>query len=72
MTNRIDEYVGAEYKKGGDIRPTIKNKEQYAIKSPTSPVTTTTTTEKTFDTMVLNMEVDLYVKRKSMIEETIQ
>ena len=50
----------------------LKKKEQYTIKILVAPVTTTTTTSNDFDTMVFNVEVDAYVKRKSMLEENTQ
>ena len=71
MIKRIDDYVEAEYKQGEYIRSTIKYEYQYTIPRTTYPVTNSTTTENDFDTMVLNMEVDMYVKRKYILEENI-
>ena len=72
MTKRISEYVGAENKRGGDIRSTIENEKQYNIPRPTSTVTTLTTTVNDIDTMLFNIEVDVYVKLKSIVEDNIQ
>ena len=67
MTNRIYEYVEDEYKKGGDVSPKIENEERYTITRPTVSVKNSTKTENDFDNIVLNTEVETYVKRKSML-----
>ena len=33
----ITEYVGAEFKYGGDIRPSIENSKRFEIPMPTAP-----------------------------------
>ena len=71
-TNQITDYMTEYYNKGGDTRSTIENQEQYTIPRPTSPITTSTTIENDFDTMLFKMKVNAYVKQKSMIEENIQ
>ena len=68
MTKRIAEYEGAEYKKGRDKSSTIENEEWYTIPRKTAPFKTSTTTENYFDTILFNMEVNVYVKRKSMLK----
>ena len=40
---RIAEYVGAEYKYGGDIRSTLENEVQIKIPHPATPTTDTMT-----------------------------
>ena len=35
---RIAEYLGAEYKYGGDIRSTLENEVQITIPQPVTPV----------------------------------
>ena len=39
MIKRIAEYVGSEYKYGGDIRSTPKNKVRITIAQPVNPAT---------------------------------
>ena len=56
-----------EYKKCGDVSPTIENEERYTIPRPTVPVKNSTKTENDFDNIVLNIEVETYVERKSML-----
>ena len=71
-TNRIAEYMGAEYNQGVYIRSTIENKKRYTIPRPADTVTTSTTTENEFDTMSFNMELDAYAKLNYMLEENTQ
>ena len=54
-TNRIDDYLGADYKEDGDIRPTIENEERYTIPRPTDPATTSTTTANDFNNLVFKI-----------------
>ena len=46
-----------------------RQREWFYIPWPTAPHTMTTATVKTFDTIMFKIEVDAYVKRKSMLEE---
>ena len=71
-TNRIAEYMGAEYNQGVYIRSTIENKKRYTIPRPADTVTTSTTTENEFDTMSFNMELDAYANLNYMLEENTQ
>ena len=69
---RITDYVGAEYKKVGDIRSTIENEQRYNIPSPIALDKTTTITVNNFYTMEFKMEVDVYVKCKFVLEDNIK
>ena len=65
---RIAEYVGTEYRNGGDIRSTIEQNVRFAIPMPLSP----SGTKDEVDKMILTKKVDAYVKRDSILDENIQ
>ena len=65
---RIAEYVGTEYRNGGDIRATIEQNSRFAIPMPLAPSGTTDEVER----MILTKKVDAYVKRDSILDENIQ
>ena len=65
---RIAEYVGTEYRNGGDIRSTIKKKVRFAIPMPLAPSGTNYEVKR----MILTKKVDAYVKRDSIPNENIQ
>ena len=65
---RIAEYVGTEYRKGGNIRSTIEQNVIFAIPMPLAPSGTNHELER----MILTKKVDAYVKRDSILDENIQ
>ena len=65
---RIAEYVGTEYRNGGDIRSTIEQNVRFTIPMPLAPSGTNDESEK----MILTKKVDAYVKRDSILDENIQ
>ena len=65
---RIAEYVGTEYRNGGDIRSTIEQDERFAIPLPLAPSGTADELQK----IILTKKVDAYVKRNSILDENIQ
>ena len=65
---RIVEYVGAEYKYGGDIRSSIENSKRFEIPMPTAPAENDTALLK----MILNRKIDIYVKRDGILDENLQ
>ena len=65
---RIAEYVGTEYRNGGDIRSTIEHNVRFAIPKPLAPSGTNDEVER----MILTKKVDAYVKRDSILDENIQ
>lgn len=72
MIKWIAEYVGKDYKQVGDIVSTLENEVRFTIPQPKSPDIITTTTANNFDTMMFKMEVNVYVKQKSMLKENMQ
>ena len=56
---RIAEYVGAEFKYGGDIRSSIENSKRFKIPMPSATSDNNTALLK----MILNRKIDIYVKR---------
>ena len=65
---QIAEYVGTEYRNGGDIRSTIEQNARFAIPMPLDPSGTNDEVERT----ILTKKVDAYVKRDSVLDENIQ
>ena len=65
---RIAEYVGTEYRNGGDIRSTIEENVRFAIPMPLALSGTNDEVEK----MIRTKKVDAYVKQDSILEENIQ
>ena len=63
---RIAEYVGTEYRNGGDIRSTIEQNVIFTIPLPQAPSGTNDELEK----MILTKMVDAYVKRDSTLTRT--
>ena len=64
----IAEYVGAEFKYGGDIRSSIENSKRFEIPMPTAPDYNDTALLK----MILNRKIDIYVKRDGIIDDNLQ
>ena len=73
---RIADYVGAEYKHGGDIRSSIVNEVAYVIPIPTTPTPPVDpakpTPEETVASMIFKGELESYVKRKSILQDNLQ
>ena len=65
---RISEYVGTEYRNGGDIRSTIEQNAIFTIPMPLAPSGTNDEAER----MILTKKVDAYVKRDSILDQNIQ
>ena len=66
---RIAEHVGAEYKYGCDIRSTLEN--EVRITTP-QPVTPTTDTMPLLESRIFDKDIDIYMKRRSTLDENVQ
>ena len=84
-TRQITEYVGREYKYGGDIRATIENMTLFNIPKPEDPSdqyqlitkrdgTVVTAREKVSytDSEVFKHEINEYMRRKSILRSNLQ
>ena len=72
---RISEYVGAEYKHGGDIRSSIINELKLVIPIPISPIIVdpqALTPEEEVSRMIFKGELESYIKRKSVLDDNVQ
>jgi hypothetical protein len=72
---RISEYVGAEYKHGGDIRSSIINEMKITIPVSTAPTAVdpkSPTPSESVAEMIFKGEIDSYIKRKSLLDDNIQ
>ena len=56
----IAEYVGPEYKYGGDIRSTLENEVRITIPQPVTPVAETM---PLLESRIFDKEIDIYMKR---------
>ena len=65
---RITEYVGAEFKYGGDIHSSIENSKRFEIPMPTAPSDNDTALLK----MILNRNIEIYVKHDGILDENLQ
>ena len=65
---RIAQYVGAEFKYGGDIRLSIENSKRFEIPMPTATSDNDTALMK----MILNRKIDIYVKHDGILDENLQ
>jgi hypothetical protein len=68
---RISEYVGAEYKHGGDIQSSIINEMKITIPVPTAPTAVdpkSPTPTESVAKMIFKGEIDSYIKRKSLLD----
>ena len=61
---RITEYVGADFKYGGDIRSSIENSKRFEIPMPTAPSNNNTALLK----IILNIKIDIYVKNDGILD----
>jgi hypothetical protein len=71
----ISEYVGAEYKHGGDIGSSIINEAKIVITIPTTPTyahPTALTPDEEVAKMIFKGELEAYIKRKSALDDNIQ
>jgi hypothetical protein len=73
---RISEYIGSEYKHGGDIRSSIINEALYAIPLPLpatpNAIPDAPTPAETMAQLIFKGEVDSYIKRRSVLKDNIQ
>ena len=63
---QISEYVGPEFKHGGDIRSSIVNEAKITIPLPTTPTVVdpnAPTALKKLQLMIFKGKVDAYIKR---------
>ena len=66
---RIAEYVGSEYKYGGDIRSTLENEVRITIPQPVNP---TTDPMPLLESRIFDTEIDIYMKRRSTLNVNVQ
>ena len=66
---RIAEYVGAEYKYGGDIRSTLENEVRIKIPQPANPADDPMPLP---ESRIFDKEIDIYMKRISTLDENVQ
>ena len=73
---RISEYVGSEYKNGGDIRSSIVNETKFKVPIPTAPNApadpANPTIEETTKSKLYERRLDAVVKREGMLDDNIQ
>ena len=74
---RISEYVGSEYKSGGDIRSSIVNEQKVTIPVPVTPTYSAaypriTTQEDRTKEMIFKGKIDAYIKRQTILDDNIQ
>jgi hypothetical protein len=72
---RVSEYVGAQYKHGGDIRSSIVHEVKITIPTPTAPTIVdpqAVTPVEQVAQMILKDELEAYIKRKAMLDDNIQ
>ena len=63
----IAEYVGAEFKYGGNIRSSIEISKRFETPMPTAP----SDNDTALLTMILNRKIDIYVKRDGILDENL-
>jgi len=72
---QISEYVGSEYKHGGDIRSSIVNETKTTIPQPSIPQIVdplAPTAQEQLLLMIFKGEVDAYIKRKAILDDNVQ
>ena len=72
---RISEYVGSEYKHGGDIRSSILNEIKATVPVPGAPVIVdplAMTPVETVANMIFKGKIDAYIKRDAVLDDNIQ
>ena len=72
---QISEYVGAEYKHGGDIQASILNEGRISIPLPMAPNIANAaapTPAKIVLQMIFKGQIDAYIKRDGMLDDNIQ
>jgi hypothetical protein len=73
--NRIADYVGAEYREGGDIRSSIIHKAKIQIPIPINPTVVdpkVPTPDEIVARMIFKGELGTFIKRKSYLNQNIQ
>ena len=65
---RIADYIGAEFKYGGNISTSIEKSKRFDIPMPTAP----SDNDTALLTMILNRSIDIYVKRDGILDENLQ
>ena len=72
---RISEYVGSEYKHGGDIRSSIINQVRFVVVIPTRPTildeAAPTAVEKV-QLLIFQGKISAYIKRDELLLDNIQ
>ena len=66
---RIPEYVGSEYKYGGDIHSTLENEERITIPQAVTPAADPM---PLLESRIFDKEIDIYMKRRSTLYENVQ
>ena len=66
---RIAEYVGAEYKYGGDILSTLENEVRITIPHPVTPAADPM---PLLESRIFDKEIYIYMKRISTLDENVQ
>jgi Reverse transcriptase (RNA-dependent DNA polymerase) len=72
---RISEYIGSEYKHGGDIRSSIVNETKFTIPIPAAPTIVdpaALTPLEVVANMIFKGKIDAYIKRDAVLEDNIQ
>ena len=73
---RISEYVGSEYKHGGDIRSSLINGKAFIIPLPVPPPAPVDAQDLTPGETMLNLifkgEIDQLIKRRAILSDNIQ
>jgi hypothetical protein len=70
---RVAEYVGAEFKQGGDIHSTIENEVMLPIPLPVEPVVVAPAQAlSTAQTLIFKGQIDQYIKRNALLQENTQ
>ena len=64
----IAEYVGAEFKYGGDIRSSIENSKRFEIPMSIAP----SDNDTDIFLIILNRKIDIYVKCDGILDENLQ
>jgi len=72
---RISEYVGSEFKHGGDMRSSIVNQTKIVVPLPMSPTVVdplVPTVPEQLLLMIFKGEVDAWIKRRAILDDNIQ
>ena len=70
---RIAEYIGTEYKQGGDIRSTIENEAPLTVPVPLEPALIGEAEElTTSQKLIFKGQIDQYIRREAILQENMQ